>query len=262
MKKIQLSKLTSLLSLLFFGLALWLLRRELRDFRYRDIINFFHNLPADRVIMALAFTVLSYLALTGYDALALHYIGKRIAYWKVALASFAGYAFSNTLGMPLFTGTPLRARLYSGWGMTAIDITRVVLFSYITFWLGFIGLSGAAFLLEPIAVPSLLHLPMASARPVGALFLALIAGFVAPSFAPQAAVHLQGAGVRRPAAADGGGADRHRLARLGVRRHRPLRPPADLGGTSPSSTSSGCSCSPRWRGCSATSPAGSASSSR
>jgi uncharacterized membrane protein YbhN (UPF0104 family) len=121
-KKIQLSKLTSLLSLLFFGLALWLLRRELHDFRYRDIINFFHNLPADRVIMALAFTVLSYLALTGYDALALRYIGKRIAYWKVALASFAGYAFSNTLGMPLFTGTPLRARLYSGWGMTAIDI--------------------------------------------------------------------------------------------------------------------------------------------
>jgi phosphatidylglycerol lysyltransferase len=182
-KKIQLSKLTSLLSLLFFGLALWLLRRELHDFRYRDIINFFHDLPADRVIMALAFTSLSYLALTGYDALALRYIGKRIAYWKVALASFAGYAFSNTLGMPLFTGTPLRARLYSGWGMTAIDITRVVLFSYITFWLGFIGLSGAAFLLEPIAVPGLLHLPMASARPVGALFLALIAGFVALSIA-------------------------------------------------------------------------------
>ncbi len=175
LKKIHLSKLTSLLSLFFFALALWLLRRELRDFRYQDILTFFRELPADRVVMAIAFTVLSYLALTGYDALALRYIGKRIAYWKVALASFAGYAFSNTLGMPLFTGTPLRARLYSGWGMTAIDITRVVLFSYITFWLGFIGLSGAAFLLDPVAVPALLHLPMASARPVGVLFLALIA---------------------------------------------------------------------------------------
>lgn len=182
MKKIPLSKLTSLLSLVFFGLALWLLHRELHDFRYKDIVLFFHNLPADRVAMALAFTALSYLALTGYDALALRYIGKRIHYWKIALASFAGYAFSNTLGLPLFTGTPLRARLYSGWGMTAIDITRVVLFSYITFWLGFVGLSGAAFLLEPIAVPSLLHLPMASARPVGALFLGLVAAFLALSF--------------------------------------------------------------------------------
>jgi phosphatidylglycerol lysyltransferase len=182
-KNFSLSKLTSLLSLLFFGLALWLLRGELRDFRYKDIIRFFHVLPADRVIMAVAFTALSYLALTCYDALALRYVGKRIAYWKVALASFAGYAFSNTLGMPLFTGTPLRARLYSGWGMTAIDITRVVLFSYITFWLGFIGLSGAAFLLDPIAVPALLHLPLASARPVGVLFLGLIAAFLVLSFA-------------------------------------------------------------------------------
>jgi phosphatidylglycerol lysyltransferase len=182
LKDIQLSKLTSLLSLFFFGLALWLLRRELADFRYKDIILFFHNLPAHRVTMALAFTALSYLALTCYDALALHYIGKRIHYWKVGLASFAGYAFSNTLGLPLFTGTPLRARLYSGWGMTAIDITRVVLFSYITFWLGFIGLSGSAFLLEPIAVPALLHLPMASARPVGVLFLSLVAAFLVASF--------------------------------------------------------------------------------
>ncbi len=181
-KAIQLSKLTSLLSLLFFALSLWLLRRELADFRYRDIILFFHNLPAHRVIMALAFTALSYLALTCYDALALRYIGKRIAYWKVALASFTGYAFSNTLGLPLFTGTPMRARLYSGWGMTAIDITRVVLFSYITFWLGFIGLSGTAFLLDPIAVPALLHLPVATARPVGVLFLGLIAAFLAASF--------------------------------------------------------------------------------
>ena len=181
-KAIQLSKLTSLLSLLFFALALWLLRRELADFRYKDIILFFHNLPAHRVAMALAFTALSYLALTGYDALALRYIGKRISYWKVALASFTGYAFSNTLGLPLFTGTPMRARLYSGWGMTAIDITRVVLFSYITFWLGFIGLSGATFLLDPIAVPALLHLPVATARPVGVLFLGLIAAFLGASF--------------------------------------------------------------------------------
>jgi phosphatidylglycerol lysyltransferase len=182
LKNLQLSTFTSLLSLFFFGLALWLLRNELRDFRYRDIIQFFHSLPAHRVVMALAFTAFSYVCLTCYDALALRYIGKRIAYWKVALASFAGYAFSNTLGMPLFTGTPLRARLYSVWGMTAIDITRVVLFSYITFWLGFVGLSGGAFLLEPIAVPSLLHLPMASARPVGILFLTLIAAFLVASF--------------------------------------------------------------------------------
>src|SRR5436305_9297347 len=69
--------------------------------------------------------------------------------------------------------------------MTAIDITRVVLFSYITVWLGFSGLSGVALLREPIAVPALLHLPVASARPVGVLFLGLIAAFLVASFLRQ-----------------------------------------------------------------------------
>jgi phosphatidylglycerol lysyltransferase len=180
--KARLSKLAPLLSLLFFTLALWLLHRELRDFRYREVIRFLEELPLGRVLEALGFTFCSYLALTGYDALALRYIGKRVAYWKLALASYVGYAFSNTLGLPLFTGTPLRARLYSGWGLSGIDITRLVLFSYATFWLGFCGLSGIGFLLEPIAVPKLLRLPMVSARPVGLLLIGLIASYIAVAF--------------------------------------------------------------------------------
>ena len=203
-KAIQLSKLTSLLSLLFFALALWLLRRELADFHYKDILLFFHDLPAHRVVLALAFTALGYLALTGYDALALRYIGKRIAYWKVALASFTGYAFSNTLGLPLFTGTPLRARLYSGWGLTALDIARVVLFSYVTFWLGFIGLSGAA---PSCSIRSPCRrcctCPVATARPIGALFLGLSPPTSPPRPVRERPVSYQGAGIRRPPAADG-----------------------------------------------------------
>ena len=201
--KARLPKLAPILSLLFFTLALWLLHRELRDFRYHEVIRFLEELPLHRLLQAVGFTVGSYLALTGYDALALLYIGKRVAYWKVALASYVGYAFSNTLGLPLFTGTPLRARLYSGWGLTGIDITRIVLFSYATFWLGFCGLSGLAFLVDPIAVPALLRLPLASARPVGLLFLGLIAAYLAATFARRRPFTFKGMefAVPRPALA-------------------------------------------------------------
>ncbi|HEX4962107.1 MAG TPA: bifunctional lysylphosphatidylglycerol flippase/synthetase MprF [Thermoanaerobaculia bacterium] len=192
MKKIPLSKLTPFLSLAFFGLALWLLHGELKGFRYRDVFNFFGQLPASRVLLAVAFTIAGYFALTGYDTLAIRYIGKEVAYWKIALASFAGYAFSNTLGMPLFTGTPLRARLYSGWGLTALDIARIVLLSYATFWLGFLGLAGVAFLLEPIAVPARLHLPVASARPVGALFLGIVLAYLILTVVRRRPVVLKG----------------------------------------------------------------------
>ncbi|HEV7784178.1 MAG TPA: hypothetical protein VGQ28_02510, partial [Thermoanaerobaculia bacterium] len=94
MKKFSLSKLTPFLSLAFFGLALWLLHGELKGFRYRDVITFFGALPASHVALAVAFTIAGYFALTGYDTLAIRYIGKEVAYWKIALASFAGYAFS------------------------------------------------------------------------------------------------------------------------------------------------------------------------
>ncbi|HEV7505304.1 MAG TPA: bifunctional lysylphosphatidylglycerol flippase/synthetase MprF [Thermoanaerobaculia bacterium] len=192
MKKFSLSKLTPFLSLAFFGLALWLLHGELKGFRYRDVISFFGALPASRVALAVAFTIAGYFALTGYDTLAIRYIGKEVAYWKIALASFAGYAFSNTLGMPLFTGTPLRARLYSGWGLTALDIARIVVLSYATFWLGFLGLAGASFLLEPIAVPARLHLPVASAWPVGVVFLSIVAAYLAATILRRRPLAVKG----------------------------------------------------------------------
>ena len=129
--------------------------------------------------------------------------------------------------------------------MTAIDITRVVLFSYITFWLGFIGLSGAAFLLEPIAVPALLHLPVATARPVGVLFLGLIAAFLGASFVRKRPFAFKGLELAVPRPPMAGGADRHRLARLGVRRPPCSTSSSPPTGTSPSSTSSASSCSPR-----------------
>lgn len=186
------ARLKPFLSLLFFALALWLLHRELRDFHYREVIRFLDVLPWGHVLLAVVFTACSYLTLTSYDALACRYIGKRVAYRKIALASFTGYAVSNTLGLSLFTGTPLRVRFYSGWGLTGLDITRIMLFGYVTFWLGFCGLSGAAFLAEPIAIPKLLHLPVASARPFGFLFLALVAAYLIASFTRRRPFALRG----------------------------------------------------------------------
>jgi phosphatidylglycerol lysyltransferase len=178
MKKIAWSRLTPLFSVAIFALALWLLRKELRHFHYRDILAYLNGLPLDRVLLAIGCTLAGYLALTGYDTLGFRYIGRPIAYWKAALASFVGYAFSNSLGMPLLTGTPLRVRFYTGWGLTALDAARVMLFSYVTFWLGFLGLSGVAFVLEPVPLPPAVHIGITTARPLGVLFLVLVAAYL------------------------------------------------------------------------------------
>jgi phosphatidylglycerol lysyltransferase len=197
-KTFSLSRLKPLLSLFFFALALWLLHRELRDFHYREVIRFLESLTADRALLALGLTACSYLTLTGYDALAFLDLGKRLAYWKLAFASFTGYALSNSLGFSLLTGTPLRVRLYSGWGLTAVEITRVMLFGYVTFWLGFFGLSGTTFLFAPLAVPSSLHLGVATAQPLGAVFLALVVVYLAASVWWRRPVSLKGMELALP----------------------------------------------------------------
>jgi phosphatidylglycerol lysyltransferase len=178
-KKIPFAKLTPLLSVLFFLLALWLLHGELARFHYRDIAVYLAGLPRGRLLEALALTAVGYFALTGYDVLGFRYIRQAVPYPRIALASFVGYAFSNNLGMPLLTGTAVRVRFYTSWGISALDVAKVIVFGHATFWLGFLSVSGTAFLTESITIPSSLGLGRISARPIGAVFLLLVAAYLA-----------------------------------------------------------------------------------
>ena len=180
-------RLMPFVSALLFLAALWLLRRELSSFHYREVAAFLSALPASRLLLALALTAAGYLALTGYDLLAGLYTGRLLPLAKTALASFVGYAVSNALGHPLLTGTPLKARMYNHWGIAALDVTRLVLFSLATFWLGFCTLSGLAFSIEPLALPpSMLRFGLTSVRPIGALLLALVAAYLVASWVARA----------------------------------------------------------------------------
>jgi len=174
-----LRKAAPFVTVLLFAGALWLLHRELAGFRYHDVMVFLRTLPRSRVLLAVLWTALGYAAMTGYDTLAFRNIRDPLPYRKIALASFAGYAFSNSLGFALLTGTPIRARLYSGWGLTATQVTRVVLFCFLTFWLGFITLGGIVFLLEPLPLPQGFYFGLATSRPLGVLFLGLSLTYVA-----------------------------------------------------------------------------------
>lgn len=198
--RLSLARLTPFLSVLFFALALWLLHGELKSFHYRDIVRHLESLPAARIWEALGLTLLGYLALTGYDTLAFHYMGKPLTYPRIALASFIGYAFSNSLGMPLLTGMPVRVRFYAGWGVTALDLTRVMLFSYATFWLGFFALSGTAFVIDPPPLPAALHAPLgpATLRPAGALFLGLVLAYLLTTALRRRPVAVRGIEVAMP----------------------------------------------------------------
>jgi uncharacterized membrane protein YbhN (UPF0104 family) len=177
MKKTLRHSLGPLVGITLFAAALWVLHGALRDYHYQDVVRQLRDLPARSLVRALGLTALSYLVLTGYDTLALRYIRRPLSYGKTAVASFIGYAFSHNLGLSLLTGGSVRYRLYSAWGLTAAEVTSVVAFCGLTFWLGFLTLGGAIFALAPPAIPEALRLPVTSARPLGIVFLLLAAGY-------------------------------------------------------------------------------------
>jgi phosphatidylglycerol lysyltransferase len=162
-----------LFGLLLFVVALWVLHHELQQYHYREVVRHVEELPAYRLFLALVLTVMSYFLLTGYDTLALHYIRHPLAYGKVALASFIGYAFSHNMGFSLLSGGSVRYRLYSAWGLSAVEIATVVVFNSLTFWFGILALGGMSFLWKPLVVPSSLRLPFVSIRGLGVIFLIL-----------------------------------------------------------------------------------------
>ena len=167
-----------LIGLFLFSAALWVLYHELHTYHLKTLLHSWRSLPPAKLVSGFFLTLLSYTVLTGYDTLALRFIKKPLAYRKTALVSFIGYAFSNNIGFSMLTGASVRYRLYSGWGLSTFEIANIIGFCALTVWIGFMSLAGIAFTLFPMALPKALHLPFASARPLGFLLLGVVAVIV------------------------------------------------------------------------------------
>jgi phosphatidylglycerol lysyltransferase len=183
--------LTPGLMLLIFGAALWLLFHELRHFSYRDLRASLYAIPPSRVAAAIGLTALNYLILINYDWLAVRYIGHPMSLARIALASFVGYVSSNNFGM-LLGGSSVRYRLYSAWGLSAVEILELIAMLGLTFWIGVLSLAGVVFVLAPFPLPSRLHLPFESVWPLGLAFLILVAGYLVLCAVRRRPIRLRG----------------------------------------------------------------------
>ena len=157
-----------------FLVAAWVLHHALGGQRYHEVVAQIKGLPPQRILLALLLTALSYFALTGYDSLAFRYIRHPLPYPKIAVAAFIGYAFSNNIGNTMITGTSVRYRLYSAWGLSTVEIAKVVSFCMVTFWLGVFATSGCVLTLDPARIIPWLHWPPWVMRLVGLILLGVV----------------------------------------------------------------------------------------
>lgn len=170
--------LTALLPAVLLVTAAWVLHRELAAFHWRDVAAGIGTLPRSSLALAVFVTGLNYALLTLYDVLALGYVEQRLPYARVGMASFIAYAFGNNVGVAMLSSASVRYRLYSAWGMSARDITRVAVFCGITLWLGLLATGGLAFAVTPVEVRGLSLLPVGALRVLGLFLLLLAVGYV------------------------------------------------------------------------------------
>ena len=182
----------SLFGLLLFCLALWAMFHALKGYHYQQIALQVSLIPTHRLLWSLLLTLVSYLLLTGYDYLALRYIQHPLQLTHIALASFIGNAFSHNLGFALLSGGSVRYRLYSSWGLSGFQITGIVAFCSATLWLGFFATAGTLFLLEPLTLPTRLHLPFDSLHLLGQALLVVTAMYLGASVLRRAPITLRG----------------------------------------------------------------------
>ena len=131
-----LKRIVPALGFLLLPVALYLLHRELKQIHYRDVVANIRLLPATAIVLAVVFTLLNYLVLTGYDLLGLRFIGRSLHAAKACMASFIGFAFSNCIGFFVVSSGMVRLGLYSNWGLSAGEVAGIIAFNSITFLIG------------------------------------------------------------------------------------------------------------------------------
>ena len=144
----MLRRLGLAISLVIVSISLFIFVRTIIRVDPRQLQAAFAATGGDQIALAFALSALSYLALTGYDGLALRHLRIKVPYKLTALASFTSYAISFTLGFPLITGAAVRYWIYGPAGLSAGKVASLTAIASITFWLGMGLIVGVGFLGE------------------------------------------------------------------------------------------------------------------
>jgi uncharacterized membrane protein YbhN (UPF0104 family) len=165
-------------SLVIIAVSIYIFGRTLVKIDFAKFESAFRATSANQIFLAIGLSSTSYLALTGYDALALRHLGSKVPYPLTALASFTSYAISFTLGFPLVTGGAVRFWIYGPAGLSAGRIASLTVVAGITFWLG-MGLALASgFLFDAKAIGEINQLAVWANRAIGLALIALLIAYL------------------------------------------------------------------------------------
>ncbi len=188
------------LSFGIFLLSIFVMARVVANLDIQALRQAVAATSAEQIASAIGLTALSYLALTGYDALALRHIRARVRYRVTSLASFTSYAISFTLGFPLITGGTVRYWIYSRAGLTASKVASLTIIAGITFWAGMAFVIGCALLLRADAISAIIGVSASINTTAGASVLGAIGAYLLWVAVQRRRVRIRGFRMHLPGA--------------------------------------------------------------
>ena len=166
-------------SLLIISFAITTLVRTLKGVDAGVILTALTDIPPGHIALAALCVVAAFCTLTFYDFFALRTIGVRhVPYRIAALSSFTSYSIGHNIGATVFTGGAIRFRIYSDYGLNAIDVAKICFLSGLTFWLGNTFVLGIGMAWHPEAASAMDQLPAAINRLIACAGIVAIVSYL------------------------------------------------------------------------------------
>src|SRR6201989_2458440 len=167
------------ISIAVIGIACYVLYHMLRGIDAEEVVEAIKDTEPHQIILAGLFVAAGYFTLTFYDLFAVRAIGRSdIPYRINALAAFTSYSIGHNVGASVFTGGAVRYRIYSPWGLNAIDVAKICFLAGLTFWLGNAAVLGLGIAYHPEAAASIDQLPVWFNRVAAFGILVALVGYV------------------------------------------------------------------------------------
>jgi hypothetical protein len=168
-----------LLSIAIITIAVVVLFHMLRDINVDEVYAALKATEPRHIAAAAFFVACGYFTLTFYDWFALRTIGRNeVPYRIAALTGFTSYSIGHNIGATVFTGGAVRYRIYSYYGLDAVEVAKICFIAGLTFWLGNATVLGLGVTYHPQAAGPIDQLPPWINRGIGIAMLVVLTSYV------------------------------------------------------------------------------------
>lgn len=133
---------------LLAALVLSLVARQARTVEWAEVWAAVQAISVTQLALAASLALLNYALYASFDLIGRHLTHARISAGRSLGTAAISYAFNLNFGS-LVGGMAMRLRLYTRWGLSAPTVVKIIAYSMVTNWLGYLWVAGAVLLWAP-----------------------------------------------------------------------------------------------------------------